>query len=423
MKRVVSIIFISTITLLGCVTFVNGLKGVSFTTLQYPKISHNKQTVMVDTLWSPSAEVLGGTELSQSEPHKRTFFERVRLLINHLNVYTKEWAAFGMYFVEHYGVVQKIMGRTVVEVNLGHVCLLENGQLELIRNIKEHGTPKRQYSRIKRADSVKNFYSFIKEETCSDFHFIITPYKIALEAGYPYGLHDNHSYRKEFIEDIKGRDIPVLDMNESLPLPRESAFYNTDHHWRIEYAFSQMPLISSFLNMPDSIYTPSNWTLINTKKEFKGSLSVQIGDKYSNLKDTLYYYVPNFPTHIKADYYSHNCITRRVGDFRQTVLFEEYLASVEKSRYTNLYMICSLGTTTMQKIYNEEACSNQKVLIFADSFGAPIISYFSVLFKEIDVIDLRSYKKRDIKKLICKESYDKIVCIYNTATDDMFIFD
>ena len=244
-----------------------------------------------------------------------------------------------------------------------------------------------------------------------------------MEVGCPYGLFDNFSNRKNFVERLKQGGFPVLDMNESLPEKREDAFYNTDHHYKIEYAFSKISLISNFLNMSDSIYTPSNWTLINSNKEFKGSLSVQIGDKYSNLKDTLYYYVPNFPTHIKADYYSHNCITRRIGDFRKTVLFEEYLASVEKSRYTNLYMICSLGTTTMQKIHNEGACSNQRILIFADSFGAPIISYLSVLFKDVDVVDLRGYKKRNIKELVCKENYDKIVCIYNTGTKDMFIFD
>ena len=56
MKRAVPIVFISVIVLLGCVTFINGLKGTSLTTLQYPKIEHNAQTVMVDTAWSSSAE-------------------------------------------------------------------------------------------------------------------------------------------------------------------------------------------------------------------------------------------------------------------------------------------------------------------------------------------------------------------------------
>ena len=86
-------------------------------------------------------------------------------------------------------------------------------------------------------------------------------------------------------------------------------------------------------------------------------------------------------------------------------------------------MICSLGTSVMQKIRNENACNDERILIFADSFGAPIISYLSVLFKSIDVIDLRVYQKRDIKKRLCLENYDKVLCIYNTAIDDMFIFD
>lgn len=86
-------------------------------------------------------------------------------------------------------------------------------------------------------------------------------------------------------------------------------------------------------------------------------------------------------------------------------------------------MICSLGTSTKQKTHNDEACTDQRILIFADSFGAPIISYLSVLFREIDVIDLRGYKNRDIRKIVRDEDYDKVICIYNTAVADMFMFE
>ena len=425
MKRIVSIIFISTLIVLGCVTFVNGVRGVSFTTLQYPKIRHNDQTVMVDTLWNSVAENPIVIESAQSEHKRRTFFERVRLLINHLNCYTKEWAAFGMLYVEQFGLTQKILQRKLIETHLGGVTLQDNKQLAFVDNINEYGTEQWQTNRdlSYRNEAIEEFNSFIEENTKSNFYFIITPYKLALGTECPYGLFENYSSREDFVRKLKECKFPILDMNESLPLEKEKVFYNTDHHWRIEYAFSQMPIIANFLNVSDSIYLPTNWLFVNSKKEFKGSLSVQIGDKYSELKDTLCYYIPTFPTHIHADYYDNNCITRRIGDFRQTVLFEEYLSSLEESRYTNLYMICSLGTSVMQKIRNENACNDERILIFADSFGAPIISYLSVLFKSIDVIDLRVYQKRDIKKRLCLENYDKVLCIYNTAKDDMFIFD
>ena len=425
MRRIVSIIFISVLIILGCVTFVNGVKGVSFTTLQYPKIKHNEQTVMVDTLWNSLAETTTAIESAQSPPQKRTFFERVRLLINHLNCYTKEWAAFGMFYVEQFGLTQKIMQRKLIETHLGSVTLQDNKQLAFVDNVNEYGTEQWITNRdlSYRNEAIEEFHSFIEENTKSEFYFVITPYKLSLGAECPYGLFENYSFREDFIRRLKECRFPILDMNESLPQEKEKVFYNTDHHWRIEYAFLQMPMIANFLSVSDSIYSLSNWTFVNSNKEFKGSLSVQIGDKYSNLKDTLCYYIPKFPTHIHADYYDNNCITRRIGNFRQTVLFEEYLNSLEDSRYTNLYMICSLGTTVMQKIRNENACSDERILIFADSFGAPIISYLSVLFKSIDVIDLRVYQKRDIKKLLCQENYDKVLCIYNTATDDMYIFD
>lgn len=426
MKRAVPIVFISVIVLLGCVTFINGLKGTSLTTLQYPKIEHNAQTVMVDTAWSSSAETPILADVVQDKPQKRTFMERVRLLINHLNVYTKEWVAFGMFFVEDYGLLQKVMQRKLVETGLGGVTLQDNGQLAFVETVNKFGTE--EWMSLKdlsyRNDSVENFFSYIKENTESDFYYIITPYKVAGGTRCPYGMfEEGYVARSKYVERLKNGGFPVLDMNEALPENRNIVFYNTDHHWRIEYAFSQLPVIADFLNMSDSIYASENWTLVNSGKEFKGSLSVQVGDKFSNLRDTLYYYVPNFPTCIHADYYEDNRIARRVGTFRQTVLFEEYLTAQEDSRYTNLYMICSLGTSTKQKIHNDEACTDQRILIFADSFGAPIISYLSVLFREIDVIDLRAYKKRDIRKIVRDEDYDKVICIYNTAVADMFMFE
>lgn len=426
MKRIIAIVFVLVITLLGCVTFINGLKGTSLTTLQYPEIAHNSQTIMVDTTWSSSEVAVEQVKVVQFVPEKRTFMERVRLLINHLNVYTKEWVAFGMFYVEHYGLMQKVLQRRLVETGLGGVVSQENGQLASENRINEFGTE--EWNQLKdlscRNDSIESFYSFIKENTNSEFYYIITPYKISQKENCSYNLFaEYYVAREKFGARLKKVGFPVLDMNDSLPEDRTKVFYNTDHHWRIEYAFAQLPLITDFLDMPDSIYSPENWVLVNSGKEFKGSLSVQVGDKFSSLKDTLYYYVPTFPTNIHADYYEDNRIARRIGDFRKTVLFEEYLDCVEDSRYTNLYMICSLGTTVMQKIRNDEACTNQKILIFADSFGAPIISYLSVLFRGVDVIDLRAYKKRDVRQLVERENYDKIVCIYNTAVADMFMFD
>lgn len=426
MKRAVPIVFISVLLLLGCVTFINGLDGTSLTTLQYPKIVHNAQTIMVDTVWSSSEEVSVMADAAQDKPQKRTFMERVRLLINHLNVYTKEWVAFGMFFVEDYGLLQKVMQRKLVETGLGGVALQDNGQLAFVETVNKFGTEEwislRDLSY--RNDSVENFYSYIKENTETDFYYIITPYKVADGTRCPYGLfEEGYVARSKYVERLKNGGFPVLDMNESLPDDRTQVFYNTDHHWRIEYAFAQLPVIAEFLDMSDSIYAPEYWTLVDSRKEFKGSLSVQVGDKFSGLKDTLYYYVPNFPTSIQADYYEDNRIARRVGTFRQTVLFEEYLTAQEESRYTNLYMICSLGTSVKQEIRNDEACTDQRVLVFADSFGAPIISYLSVLFKEIDVIDLRAYKKRNIRQIVREEDYDKVICIYNTAVADMFMFE
>ena len=230
MKRIVSIIFISTLIVLGCVTFVNGVRGVSFTTLQYPKIRHNDQTVMVDTLWNSVAENPIVIESAQSEHKRRTFFERVRLLINHLNCYTKEWAAFGMLYVEQFGLTQKILQRKLIETHLGGVTLQDNTPLAFVDNINEYGTEQWQTNRdlSYRNEAIEEFNSFIEENTKSNFYFIITPYKLALGTECPYGLFENYSSREDFVRILKECKFPILDMNESLPLEKEKVFYNIE---------------------------------------------------------------------------------------------------------------------------------------------------------------------------------------------------
>ena len=266
MKRLVSIIFIAVITLLGCITFVNGLQGTSTIRLQYPEIKHNDQTIIVDTIWSWSTPIQDeDVEFGLSQPVKRTFINRVRLLINHLNVYTKQWAAFSMFYVEQYGLIQRLMQRKLVETHLGGVVLQGNGQLASTDNINEFGTEKWLQKRelSYRNDSIENFYSFIKENTNTDFYYIITPYKVESRIQAPYGLFDFKA-RDEFGDRLKKIEGAVLDMNASLPDDKTEVFYHTDHHWRIEYAFEQMSRIANFLNMSDSIYAPENWTLINS---------------------------------------------------------------------------------------------------------------------------------------------------------------
>ena len=227
----------------------------------------------------------------------------------------------------------------------------------------------------------------------------------------------NHKYTTtDFINDIKALNYHVLDLNNNIPTDRHIAFYNTDHHWRVEYAFSQLPIICNFMGIENSIYSSRNFKLINTKRQFTGSLTKRTGNNFTTLKDTFKYYIPLFDTNFTADYYSNNKIIRRKGKLEETLLFTENLSF--NNWDNNLYRICNQSENPLVNIINHHTHSNQKILLLIDSFSAPIIPYLAISFRQLDCIDLRSCNKDILYTIIKKNRYDKILWLYPSFYDE-----
>ena len=375
-------------------------------------ILYNRQTEIIDSVWQVNS-IKNNPSKTESVSKNKTFniptHDIIIKLQNFINAVVKAKPAFQHTYIEIYGNLYRLLGRNYMEDSNedNDIVRLPNGQLNFIgklNNVHTYKNPSIDSNiAIEQLKYLKEYTNCYSPNT--KLYFIIRPHK-----GYnklPYGLKLNNN--KINISQIQQLGFNVLDLNYNVPQNRHRAFYHTDHHWRVEYAFTQIPTICKFIGIDDNIYTHQNFKLINTKRKFTGSLTRRTGNGFITLSDTFKYYRPSFYTEFIADYYSENKIIHRKGNFDQTLLFLE--KQQDQQWDANLYSICNQGDNPLVRIKNNNIDKN-RILLLGDSFSAPIISYLSLALKEIDCIDLRSCSPDILLRFIRNNHYDKILLIY-----------
>lgn len=381
----------------------------------------NNHTQFIDTIWQGQChpQITEKQDNLISTPVKIVRFKET------VNAIISARPAFLRYYVDFYGFIQRMMGRSYMEdANKGNdVVKYSNGQLNFIGDICSIDTCVGANDYLEcRFNAIKSLKTFISENSNSNLYFIIEPNKGVGILPYTISFDNTkESVDTRLSSTLTELKIPYLDLNEGIPENREIAFYNTDHHWRIEYAFSQLPIICDFLGITDTLYNEEHFKMINTHRQFIGSLAKRTGNYFSTLTDTCKYYVPNFDTSIKADYYSTSQIKRRCGTLEETLLFKEFIE--DKTFDSNLYDVCNHGDNPLVRIDNLSPLSNETVLLIGDSFSAPLITYLSLSFRHMDCVDLRSNKNCNLYKMISDNAYDKIIFVYpEFYNESMFQF-
>lgn len=383
-------------------------------------MQYNKYTEIIDTTWqinsnSPSTKKKDNYYFF-SPP---TYIIKIKELINSI---IEANPAFQHTYIECFGLLQRILGRQLMEdASIDNdVVRQPNGQLNFFGKINSIYTSHEETTDI---HHIKRQITLLKEKIKSispssklyyiarlNKHYGLSPYCLRGKSEEEY-IQKEHA----FTQTIESLNIPILNLNEHILSDRRKIFYNTDHHWRIEYAFKQLPLICNFLNLKDSIYSEQKFEFINSGKRFIGSLSKRTGTKFTTLSDTCKYYKPRFETLFTAKYYStSNKILLRKGSLDQTLLFEEFL---NYKFDANLYNVCNKGDNPLVEIENHSTNAQGNILLLGDSFSAPIITYLALAYKKMDCIDLRSCNKEILYTMINDNQYETILLIYPSYYD------
>lgn len=264
--------------------------------------------------------------------------------------------------------------------------------------------------------SLENFSSKIK----SNKLFISFP-NIEIQHGNIFPsmtLAHNANAAKEFRQRLNNSQFLDFWDNTSFgqELDKDQKFYKTDHHWKIEFAFSNfLDLAKKFEkyfnhSLPSYIFDKDSYAINQYKEMFLGSSAKRVGRYFANYVDDLNIIYPQFDTDLHVDYNIYRKYPfAKEGNFNTCFIFDEYI----KYDYSiNNYVAYTGGYYgSMHTHNNSNYVIDKCVFVALDSYSVPLIPFYSLIFKDVYTVDLR---KLDASFPI----FDYI----NNVNPDLFIF-
>lgn len=313
-----------------------------------------------------------------------------------------------MKFVEIQGINRRVIGSRYYNT----VMKLNNGYLTYQYDTADVETY---------AKNIIQLSHFVKQRG-SEFIYVAVPFKTSpkdVDIQIPKGSFErSNDNQNKMLKILSDNGIDNYDLRVPLAADFDdwySAFFRTDQHWKPETGFWAYQQMSSLLSEKYG-YTEdpktkdiSNYNIDVYKKRFLGSQGKKTGIIYSGLDDFSLIY-PKFETNMTVDVPVHD--DHRAGSYYDVMLRPEFL---EKDYY-NINTYCSYigGDYPLCIQKNANAKNNKKLLILKDSFTIAFQPYMSFVFDEVDVIDLRHYKK-SLKNYIEKTNPDIVMIFYTSS--------
>ncbi len=255
-----------------------------------------------------------------------------------------------------------------------------------------------------------------QKQSGAEFIYVIVPEKVlALAEGSP-SLDD--SLCRENLSFIKAgaadHDVKVIDLCEAVlaeyPIrDRAQMYYKSDFHWNHLGAYRASELLAMELAQegcisPLSIPVDSDfyWRDLSASYSYKGDLSQRLTEKAGN--EFIPFYMP---ADIEGmSWYS----SLEGGKTARRFVIGSGLDLPKGSELS--YNLLSTYNVAYFRIENEHALEDKRVLIVKDSMENACTDYFSVLFREINVVDPR-LKAPAFKEILEKRSIDLVLFIYH----------
>lgn len=254
------------------------------------------------------------------------------------------------------------------------------------------------------------------------FSFVIAPFKI-LEGKtvLPKYFKDyTNKTADDFISKLTQNNINYLDIRQAFLDPKVDTskfFLKTEHHWSHTGAFFGYSVLLDYLKDSFSIDINKNGYYSDLSnyniEQYKNSMYSYYAD---GLKmsftgaDTITLIYPKQETDIKLTY-SYNTV--REGNFRKAIFDQSYLNNLDtviQKRYQ-----CYLGNDTdMVVLENDNAETDQSILVIKDSFALPVGAWLSQNFKKVTLFDTR-FMKTTATNFLKDNDFDIVIVLYNAS--------
>ncbi len=310
-------------------------------------------------------------------------------------------------------IIQKKMVTDVVEHN--NVYKLDNGQLTYL------------YDNWGMSLAHKNMRKLSEylDSVGTKLLYVQAPYKVdKYDNQLPHGRTDYPNLNTDkFLAGLDVLGIDYIDFRKVIHdnnFNYEDLFFVSDHHWTTETGFWAYTYLMDYMAKnygtqfdPRNV-DENNFHFNTLKNSFVGSLANRVGHWYAGIDDFTYIY-PKFETNYTWErYYKYGRLAlTRTGEFEDTVLFKERVVETKEPQAyrDNCYFN---GNPALARITNHDV-EDGRVLVIQDSFGKPVSSFLSLNFHQVDVLDLRDYRKMYLLDYLKENEYDYVIIIYNPS--------
>lgn len=333
-------------------------------------------------------------------------------------------------FIESYGFIQSVLGKK--EFNNFEVI---KGKDDMLYFTSQQTKPRETSVIVERMKRLQN----VVEKNNGQFITLLPPDK-CLEGksdslkGYPSSF--NNETANAYVQGLKNNGIDVLDYREYFQkssLAIQDIFYQTDHHWKIESAFLAFNQLIDYLNRRDSLNIDSkhyyrdinNYNQITYKNSYIGSLGRKTGKIYGGVEDFTVIY-PKYETSFVYDMNHYGQKTHREGRMEDTLINPSYFTNIRKDYLNSQYDFYASYldyNCSYAKIINKNNPKGLKVAFYKDSYSLPLITFFSQVCSEIEIIDPRYYDG-NINKYFQENSFDYVFVSISPDLlyEDSFVF-
>lgn len=322
-------------------------------------------------------------------------------------------------FINFHGAMRAAEGNR----ELNSVIKLNNGYLDYY------------YSAIdmtSRADSIAKLDYYLKTRDINLLYVAVPGKTDPDNEEMPWYIPDGtNTMQSDMVQKLNEAGVDTLDLRNDLKAHWDNwyeAFFYTDHHWKPETGFWAYTRVAEELNqrygyeLNEESMSLENYNVDIYEDYFLGSQGKKTGRffcKYG-LDDFAVIY-PKFDTHMTMDVPVHD--QHREGSFKDVIFLE---SNLEKDYFMiNNYAAYIGGDYPLAIQNNSDAVNGEKILILKDSFTVSTQPYYSFMFKEVDVIDLRYYKDKSLKEYIEETNPDTVIILYSPRqlkNDNPFVF-
>lgn len=273
--------------------------------------------------------------------------------------------------------------------------------------------------------TISDFNQYL-EELNIDFVYMESPDKNYFYKDYlnKYNLNYNYDSYKKLYKLFEKNGINYIDTHNVISKfsnTKEPYFYRGDYHWTSETAKNMAIYFGKYVNdnygynLDLSVLDDDNFNIVKYDNSFAGFYIRKLGFG-KEYYDDFNYYIYNKDSDFKANYDGEEVN----GSFEDVMYYKIYDTDDNIFSSQIMYEKQMYGIRALKQITNKGNDVQKRILVIGDSQFFPLGCFISLMFKNVDVIDIRTANGNfngSVKKYIKNTKPDMV--LYFTTTFDI----